>query len=107
MINYKTVIFSIVLGSLLLTGCSYGIVYRPEINQGNYLTLEDMAKLELGMTKEQVVYLLGTPMLTSEFGDNNWYYVFRKRPTHGAIEQQKLILTFDQNNQLIDMSGSE
>lgn len=107
--KYKSGILSVLLGSILLTGCSVAerVVYRPEINQGNYLALEDIAKVELGMDKTQIMYLLGSPMLTSLFGDNIWHYVFRRQPHRGVVEQSKLILTFDENDRLIDMSGSE
>lgn len=107
--KYKISLLSVLLGSLLLTGCSLTerFMYKPEINQGNYLSLEDMAKVELGMDKTQVQFLLGSPMLTSAFGDNVWEYVFRRQPTKGKVEQSKLILTFDENDHLIDMSGSE
>lgn len=107
--KYNKLVLGLLLGSTLLVGCSSpsNWVYRPDINQGNYLTLDEMAKVNLGMTKQQIMFLLGSPMLTSAYGDSVWYYVFRRQPQHNKVIQQKLILTFDQSEVLIDMSGSE
>ncbi|SUG51403.1 small protein A [Salmonella enterica subsp. arizonae] len=51
---------------MLTAGCSTleRVVYRPDINQGNYLTPTDVAKVRVGMTQQQVAYALGTPMMT-------------------------------------------
>lgn len=82
----------------LTTGCTFfqeKIVYRPDINQGNYLTAAEVSQLHTGMTQQQVVYTLGTPMMQDPFGSSTWYYVFRQYPTHQAVTQQTIILTFD------------
>ncbi len=57
---------------MLTAGCSTveRVVYRPDINQGNYLTPNDVAKIHVGMTQQQVAYALGTPMMTDPFGSN-------------------------------------
>lgn len=57
---------------MLTAGCSTleRVVYRPDINQGNYLTPTDVAKVRVGMTQQQVAYALGTPMMTDPFGTN-------------------------------------
>jgi outer membrane protein assembly factor BamE len=51
---------------MLTAGCSTleRVVYRPDINQGNYLTPNDVSKIRVGMTQQQVAYALGTPMMT-------------------------------------------
>ncbi len=69
---------------MLTAGCSTleRVVYRPDINQGNYLTPTDVAKVRVGMTQQQVAYALGTPMMTDPFGTNTWFYVFRQQPGH-------------------------
>lgn len=85
--------------SLLLSGCTFveRWVYRPDINQGNYVTATETAKLQVGQTKEQVQYIMGTPMLTSVFGDNTWYYVFREQPHHGYVRQLTYTLIFNRD----------
>ncbi len=57
-------------------------------NQGNYLAPNDVAKIRVGMTQQQVAYALGTPMMTDPFGTNTWFYVFRQEPGHQKVTQQ-------------------
>lgn len=66
--------FSTLLVSLLLlTGCS---VYRPDINQGNYIAKDMVDQLKPGMTKEQVEYLMGPAMVADPFHVNRWDYLY-------------------------------
>ena len=54
---------------------SFG-VYKIDVNQGNYLSQDMVDKLKVGMTKQQVKLVLGTPLITSAFRDNRWDYVY-------------------------------
>jgi len=92
---------------MMTAGCSTleRVVYRPDINQGNYLVANDVAKIHNGMTQQQVAYTLGTPMMKDPFGSNTWYYVFREQPGHEAVKQQTLTLTFDSNGTLTNIDN--
>ena len=68
----------LVLGVALGTA---GCVYRPNIQQGNLLSAEEVDKVTVGMTRSQVRYLLGTPMVSDPFAPQRWDYVYRL--THG------------------------
>ncbi|MGL9734423.1 MAG: outer membrane protein assembly factor BamE [Symbiopectobacterium sp.] len=81
------------------------LVYRPYINQGNYLAPADVAKIHTGMTKQQVSYILGTPMMQDPFGSDTWFYVFRQQPGHGVVKQQALTLTFSQDGILTNVKN--
>ena len=60
-------------GALLSSGC----VYKMNIQQGNYLVAESVSQLKEGMTRSQVRFLLGTPMVPDAFDDDRWdYYYF-------------------------------
>jgi outer membrane protein assembly factor BamE len=63
----------LVLGVLL---GSAGCVYRPTIQQGNLLKTEDVDQVTVGMTRSQVRYLLGTPMLADPFDPQRWDYIY-------------------------------
>ena len=63
----------LVLGVLL---GSAGCVYRPNIQQGNLLKTEDVDQVTAGMTRSQVRYLLGTPMLADPFDPQRWDYIY-------------------------------
>ncbi len=98
-----------IVSGALLSGCSLvdRWVYRPDINQGNYVTQDAIDKLQVGQTKEQVVFIMGSPMLTSVFGDDTWYYVFRQEPQHGVLSQHTFTITFDQSGLVSDIKSSE
>jgi outer membrane protein assembly factor BamE len=95
------------LTTVFLSGCSFFeyIIYRPDINQGNYMTQTETSKLQVGQTKQQVLYIMGTPMLKSVFGDNVWYYVFRENPNHGHVSQTTYTLTFNNSDILVDIKS--
>ena len=60
-------------GALLASGC----VYKMNIQQGNYLVAESVSQLKEGMTRSQVRFLLGTPMVPDAFDEDRWdYYYF-------------------------------
>ncbi|MFC0225000.1 outer membrane protein assembly factor BamE [Serratia aquatilis] len=94
---------------MLTAGCSTfeKVVYRPDINQGNYLTPTDVAKIHKGMTQQQVAYTLGTPMMQDPFGTQTWFYVFRQQPGHEKVTQQTLTLTFDSSGVLTDIQNKQ
>ncbi len=98
----KTLTAAAVVFLMMTAGCSTleRVVYRPDINQGNYLVANDVSRIHAGMTKQQVAYTLGTPMMSDPFGSNTWYYVFREQPGHENVKQQTLTLTFDSNDTL-------
>lgn len=103
----KTLTAAAVVLVMLTAGCSTfeKVVYRPDINQGNYLTSTDVAKIQKGMPQQQVAYTLGTPMLQDPFGTQTWFYVFRQQPGHEDITQQTLTLTFDSAGVLTDIQN--
>ncbi|MCR3756048.1 MAG: outer membrane protein assembly factor BamE [Sodalis sp. Psp] len=92
---------------LFIPGCSVfeRIVYHADINQGNYLTTTDVAKVHTGMTKQQVAYILGTSMMKDPFGSNTWYYIFRRDSSHKLISQRTLILIFNNSDILININN--
>ena len=53
-----------------------GCVYRAAVSQGNLIKQEDLDQVEIGMTKNQVRFLLGTPMIDDPFTRNRWDYVY-------------------------------
>jgi len=58
--------------SLLTSGC----VYQAALSQGNLLDQEDIDMVEVGMTRGQVRFLLGTPMIDDPFHENRWDYIY-------------------------------
>lgn len=84
---------------LLLAGCSVTeklTPYKIDIQQGNVVTQEMVAKLKPGMTKAQVRFILGTPLITDAYHANRWDYVYRYLKAGKLTEERKLALFFDQ-----------
>lgn len=68
--------------------------YRIDIPQGNYLTRESVDQVREGMTREQVRFLLGTPLLQHVFHANRWDYVFRYQFPNGKAELRTVTIMF-------------
>jgi outer membrane protein assembly factor BamE len=56
--------------------CSAGCVYRVNIPQGNYLEAKNLDQVQVGMTRSQVRYVLGTPMISDPFHPDQWDYLY-------------------------------
>lgn len=90
----------------LTVGCS-SWVYRIDIAQGNYIIQEDIDKLRIGMTKEQVIFVLGNPVVRDSFNDDIYYYVYkikRGMSSRGEDFKKDLELHFE-NDKLAEMKG--
>lgn len=72
-------------------------VYKMTVQQGNIITEEMVDRLELGMSKGQVRFLLGTPMLTDMFHADRWDYTYTIRRGHQDMESKRLTLFFEQD----------
>ncbi|SMP59972.1 outer membrane protein assembly factor BamE [Noviherbaspirillum suwonense] len=68
--------------------------YRPDIQQGNFISREMVAQLKEGMTRDQVRFVLGTPLLTDVFHNARWDYPFRMAKGNGEMTTSRVTLTF-------------
>jgi outer membrane protein assembly factor BamE len=84
---------------LLLAFLACGCVYRMNIQQGNYLEGKTVDKLEIGMTRTQVRYLLGTPMVPEPFDKDRWDYLyyFQSGKRLRKPEQRHLVVFFKED----------
>lgn len=81
--------------------------YRVDIQQGNFVSKELVAQLKPGMTKDQVIFILGKPLLTDIFHTNRWDYDFRLVKGNGEILASKVTVFFGQDNLLDHYTGGE
>lgn len=72
------------------------------VNQGNIIESDQIEKIKLGQSKEQVIFFLGSPVLENLFAQNQWDYVYRIKGQEGIIINQRLSLKFT-NNRLSDI----
>ena len=69
-------------------------VYRPDVQQGNFVSKEMVSQLKVGMTPEQVRFVLGTPLVTDIFHGERWDYPFRMRKGDGNITTSHVSVFF-------------
>ena len=88
---------TIVVGlSLLAAACGLITPYRIEIQQGNYVTQEMVAQLKPGLTRDQVRYVMGTPLVSDIFHEERWDYVFlRQRANSSDVERRRIAVFFE------------
>jgi len=79
--------------------------YKIDVQQGNVLTQDMVAQLKPGLSKDQVRFLLGTPVLMDMFHANRWEYVYRMQKGNGAIEMRQFSAFFDANDKLVRVGG--
>lgn len=96
----KTLRVGVAGGALVLTlaacgSTEWGFPYRPHIQQGNWITAEQVARLEPGMSREQVRFLLGTPTLQDVFRSDRWDYPYYNKPGYGDPEQRRFSVWFE------------
>lgn len=78
--------------------------YRIDVRQGNFVTQEMVAQLKPGLTREQVRFILGSPLVADMFHVDRWDYVYRFQPGHGEAQQRRLVVFF-QDNKLTRVAG--
>lgn len=102
------------LGAMLLAalaGCNVPVPkvitpYRMEIQQGNFITQDMLSQLKPGMTRDQVKFILGTPLLVDPFHTDRWDYVFLRSPENSEqVEQRRITVFFSGEGLLQRVSG--
>lgn len=99
----KILITSLLAWILPLTGCS---IYAIDIQQGNTLEAEDIAKLEPGMTRQQVQFVMGTALLKDPFHQDRWDYVYTFKE-QGKPTVRKLLTLYFKDGALARIDESE
>lgn len=94
----------------LLAACTYKPAfineYKIDVQQGNVLTQEMVAQLKPGQTRDQVRFLLGSPMIADIFHQQRWDYVYRYQSGKtGEVESRKFAVFFGADGRLERTSG--
>merc|ERR1711976_313150 len=88
----------VVLSLTVFTSACSNWIYRIDIPQGNFLDDKDVKKLRVGMTKEQVEFVLGRPILRDAFDQDTWYYYYemkRGMEKRGEDFEKNMVITFN------------
>ncbi len=82
--------------ALCLIALSSACVYRINIQQGNYLNQSAVNQVKPGMTRSQVRYLLGTPLVADVFNKDRWDYIYYLKKGHSRhVDSRRVIVYFD------------
>ena len=79
--------------------------YVPDIVQGNFISSEQYSKLKVGMTREQVRQIMGTPLLASYFHANRWDYVFEFKREGETVGKERRVTLIFEGDQLAKFGG--
>lgn len=78
--------------------------YKIDIRQGNYITQDMVAQLKPGMTRDQVRFILGTPLVADIFHADRWDYIYRFKPGRGEAQQRRFAVFFE-DSKLVRVAG--
>ena len=88
-----------ILLALLCASCGTALPtikpYKLDVQQGNVVTSKMLLQLRPGMTKSQVRFIMGTPLIQDSFHGNRWDYVYQMREAGKIKEQRRVILDFE------------
>ncbi len=102
----KLLITLFALSVLSVSGCGLpsSWVYKIDVQQGNVVTQEMLAKLRPGMEKREVAAVLGTPLLIDPFHPQEWVYAYTEQVAGGPREQRAIKMHFE-NDRLARVGG--
>ena len=99
------------LAAGLVSGCSVDTLtgrinpYRIDVRQGNFVDQDMLAQLKPGMSRDQVRFVLGTPLVVDPFRHDRWDYVYLYKPGRGEPEQRTVSVYF--RNEVLDRVVSD
>jgi outer membrane protein assembly factor BamE len=96
--------YFVVCCCMVLMGCSSWI-YRIDIPQGNYVEQKQVDKLRVEMTREQVLFILGSPVASDAFDNNKWHYLYLLKKNKKAAQRLELVVHFN-DDKIADITGT-
>lgn len=95
------------LALFALTACDHVGPYVPPVQQGTALNNQAIDQLHEGMTKEQVVNLVGEPVVSDPYNSLQWTYVYRFKRQGHALEHQYLVVRFSADGKVTKILTDE
>ena len=93
-----------VVGACSIPRLQFPGVYKIDIQQGNIITQEMIDQLRPGMTKRQVIFVMGTPLVRDPFDQDRWDYIYSFQPG-GGIRGQEGVTMYFENDLLTHFNG--
>ena len=92
--KFFNTVYAAVISMVLLPGC---IVHKVDVQQGNVVTQKQLSALKVGMSKRDVRYVLGTPLVVDPFHSDRWdYYYSLKQGGNKDFEKRRITVVFEQ-----------
>ena len=88
----QLIVFTFILGLLSITGCSSLSPYKVPVLQGNIIEDDEIEKLRPGLTKDQVLYILGTPLASSPLQSDRWDYFYSIKISGGMTLSKSFVV---------------
>ena len=109
-LHLRSPLVALTLALVLLSGCSGSLsflsAYRIDVEQGNIVTPEMIEQLKPNMTRRQVRFVMGTPLIEDTFNTDRWDYRYFLRNGTKTLEESKLSVFFE-GDALVNVTGSE
>ena len=86
---------TVLLSFLFISACSIPQVYKLTVQQGNIVTQEMVDELKVGITKRQVAYVMGTPLIRSPFQQNRWDYLYTLERRDKIVKDYQVTVFFE------------
>lgn len=86
---------TILLSFLFISACSIPQVYKLTVQQGNIVTQDMVDNLKEGMTKRQVAYVMGTPLIKSPYQQDRWDYIYTLERRDVIVNQYQITVFFE------------
>jgi outer membrane protein assembly factor BamE len=102
----KLLIIMTCIASLSITACSkYRLIHKIDVQQGNVITQDEVNLLEPGMSRRQVQFIMGSPMIADVFHQDRWDYIYLLEPGYGEQIEERITLFFE-NDELARITGT-
>ncbi len=93
----------ILASALLLSACIKP--FQPDIQQGNIINNSDLKEIRFGMSKQEVLFILGTPMVIDPFNEQRWDYFYSRRDQQRRETEQRLITVVFKDDKVVELKG--
>ncbi|MFT4635803.1 MAG: outer membrane protein assembly factor BamE [Arenicella sp.] len=96
--------------SIVLIACSFALSacirpYQPNVQQGNIINNSDLSEIRYGMSKQEILFILGTPMVIDPFNEQRWDYFYSNRDQRKKETTQRLITALFNGDKLVELTG--
>lgn len=99
----KKILFVCFACTFLLSGCIRP--YQPDVQQGNIINNSDLSEIRLGMSKQEVLYILGTPLVIDPFNESRWEYYYSKLNKRNKQTDTRVISVVFEGDNLSNIMG--